>query len=204
MRFQWKYKAIHLPVPDNNLYCKAVITSKLKLCPQAEKLPEIAFNCFELQEDENPDIPKKLEGAKKEEVNPSARPEIQLSAMRCWRWSLLSLWGIHFEGNVWSWSMVIKKANFTNGQEVLCCGWINKHKCPQRIIWMMQCSLFLGRAAVSVIKAALMCSVGVTVMAVSASIEVTEQCEEPGAACTLCQKCAYNLTCQNTIKNSIT
>jgi len=38
-----------------------------------------------LQEDENPDIPKKLEGAKKEEVNRSARPEIQVSAMRCWR-----------------------------------------------------------------------------------------------------------------------
>lgn len=72
------------------------------------------------------------------------------------------------------------------------------------MIWMMQRSLFLGRAAVSVIKAALMHAVGVTVMAVSASTEATEQGEEPGAARTPCQKCAYNLTCQNTIKNSIT
>lgn len=56
------------------------------------------------------------------------------------------------------------------------------------MIWMMQRSLFLGRAAVSVIKAALMRAVGVTIMAVSASTEATEQGEEPGAARTPCQK----------------
>lgn len=145
-------------MPDNNWYCKAVIMSNPKSRPWSEKLPKVIFNCLGFAGRSESRYSKEAAGEnKKEKVNPNPRAEVQVFIIRQWKWWLLNLRGLNFERTVWSVVQRDKATNFTKGQVILCCGKIHKHKCPWRIIWMVQCSLCFGKVTISVIKAALMC-----------------------------------------------